>query len=56
VPVLSDMRRILGSDALMLGVSLPGCNMHSPNENQDLRMIARCTKVSEAILEAVAGE
>jgi acetylornithine deacetylase/succinyl-diaminopimelate desuccinylase-like protein len=56
VPVLSDMRRILGMDALMLGVALPGCNMHSPNENQDLRMIARCTKVSEAILEAVAGK
>jgi acetylornithine deacetylase/succinyl-diaminopimelate desuccinylase-like protein len=54
VPILADMRRILGMEALMLGVALPDCNMHSPNENQNLKMIARCTKVSEAILEAVA--
>jgi len=55
VPVLSDIRRILGMDALMLAVALPDCNMHSPNENMDLLMIERCTKVSERILEAVAG-
>ena len=54
VPILSDMRRILGMDALMLGVALPDCNMHSPNENMHLPTIRRCTKVSEAILAAVA--
>lgn len=55
IPILPAIKNILGMDALMLGVALPDCRMHSPNENLDLRMIERCTKVSEAILEAVAG-
>ena len=56
VPILADIRRVLGMDALMLGVALPDSRLHGPNENLDLRMIERCTKVSERILEAVAGQ
>jgi len=55
VPILADIRRILGMDALMLGVALPESRLHSPNENLDLRMIERATKVSERILASVAG-
>jgi acetylornithine deacetylase/succinyl-diaminopimelate desuccinylase-like protein len=54
VPILSDIRRILGMDALMLGVALPDSCMHSPNENLSLEVFRRCTKVSEAIWKAVA--
>ncbi|MBN1404110.1 MAG: M20/M25/M40 family metallo-hydrolase [Opitutales bacterium] len=54
VPILSDIRRILGLDALMLSVALQDCNMHSPNEKLDLIVFERCSKVSERILEAVA--
>ena len=55
VPILSDMRRILGMEALMLGVALPDSRLHGPNENLDLRMLERCSKVSEAIWRAVAA-
>ncbi len=54
VPILSDIRRILGMDALMLGVALPDSCMHSPNENLSLEVFRRCTRVSEAIWRAVA--
>lgn len=56
VPILADIRRILGMDALMLGVALPESRLHSPNENLDLRIVDRASKVSERILEAVAGK
>jgi acetylornithine deacetylase/succinyl-diaminopimelate desuccinylase-like protein len=54
VPILSDIKRILGMDALMLSVALQDCNMHSPNEKLDLTVFERCSRVSERILEAVA--
>jgi acetylornithine deacetylase/succinyl-diaminopimelate desuccinylase-like protein len=56
VPILADIRRVLGMDALMLGVALPESRLHSPNENLDLRIVERASKVSERILEAVAGK
>jgi len=36
IPIVSDFKRILGADALMLGLSLPDDNAHSPNEKFDL--------------------
>jgi acetylornithine deacetylase/succinyl-diaminopimelate desuccinylase-like protein len=54
IPIMTDIRNILGMDALLLGVALPESRLHSPNENLDLRMIERASKVSERILAAVA--
>ena len=55
VPILTEIREILGMDSLMLGVSLPDCRMHSPNENLNMEVWNRASKVSERILAAVAG-
>lgn len=32
LPVLPLIKEVLGTDTLMLGFSVPGCNMHGPNE------------------------
>jgi acetylornithine deacetylase/succinyl-diaminopimelate desuccinylase-like protein len=36
IPVISDFKRILGADALLVGLALPDDNSHSPNEKFDL--------------------
>ena len=36
IPIVSEFRRHLGADTLLLGMSLPDDNAHSPNEKFDL--------------------
>lgn len=55
VPIIGDIKRVLGMDSLMLGMFTPADNLHAPNESVDLRMLNRGSAVSERILAAVAG-
>ena len=36
IPIVNDFKKILGADALLLGLALPDDNPHSPNEKFDL--------------------
>lgn len=54
VPIIGDIRRVLGVDSLMLGMFTNESLLHAPNESFDLAMMETGMKVSEAILEAVA--
>ena len=36
IPIVTDFKRILGADTLMLGLALPEDNAHSPNERFSL--------------------
>jgi len=36
IPIVNDFKRILGVETLLLGLSLPDDNAHSPNEKFDL--------------------
>ncbi len=36
IPIVTDFKRILGADTLLLGLALPDDNAHSPNEKFDL--------------------
>lgn len=36
IPIVNDLKRVLRADSLMLGLALPDCNAHSPNEKFDL--------------------
>jgi acetylornithine deacetylase/succinyl-diaminopimelate desuccinylase-like protein len=36
IPIVTDFKKILGADTLLLGLSLPDDNAHSPNEKFDL--------------------
>ena len=40
IPILNDFKKILRADALLLGLSLPDDNPHSPNEKFDLDVFA----------------
>lgn len=40
IPIVNDFKKILGADALMLGLALPDDNAHSPNEKFDLDCFA----------------
>lgn len=33
IPIIKDMQDILGADSLLLGLALPDCQIHAPNEN-----------------------
>jgi acetylornithine deacetylase/succinyl-diaminopimelate desuccinylase-like protein len=41
IPIVSDFKRVLGVDTLLLGLALPDDNPHSPNEKFDLDNFAR---------------
>jgi acetylornithine deacetylase/succinyl-diaminopimelate desuccinylase-like protein len=41
IPIVTDFRKILGVDALLLGLALPDDNPHSPNEKFSLEAFAR---------------
>ena len=46
IPIVTDMKNILGADSLLLGLALPDDNAHSPNEKFDLRAFAGGMKMS----------
>ncbi len=56
IPIVSDFKRILGVDSLLLGLALPDCRIHSPNENFPLRNLELGRLINQAVLEAVAAE
>ncbi len=33
IPIIADFKEVLGTDSLLLGLALPDCQIHSPNEN-----------------------
>jgi acetylornithine deacetylase/succinyl-diaminopimelate desuccinylase-like protein len=41
IPIVTDFKRILGADAVMLGLALPDDNAHSPNEKFSLDAFAK---------------
>ena len=41
IPIIADFKRILGTDALLLGLALPDDNPHSPNEKFSLDSFAK---------------
>jgi len=54
IPIVSDFKRLLGVDSLLLGLALPDCQIHSPNENFPLRNIDLGRQINRAVLKAVA--
>lgn len=54
VPIIADIRRVLGMDSVLLGLFLPEDNLHAPNESFHLGVMEKGIRTSERILRAVA--
>jgi acetylornithine deacetylase/succinyl-diaminopimelate desuccinylase-like protein len=54
VPIIGDIRRVLGLDSLLLGLFLPEDNLHAPNESFHLGVMEKGIRVSEKVLRALA--
>jgi acetylornithine deacetylase/succinyl-diaminopimelate desuccinylase-like protein len=54
VPIIADIKRVLGLDSVLFGLFLPEDNLHAPNESFDLNVMEKGIRASEKILETVA--
>ena len=55
IPIIQSMKEILGTDTLMLGLALPDCQIHSPNENFTVENFEAGIRLSRVLLEKLAS-
>jgi acetylornithine deacetylase/succinyl-diaminopimelate desuccinylase-like protein len=55
IPIVSDFRNILGAETLLIGLALPNCRAHSPNENFPLENLEAGIRMNKAVLLEVAA-
>src|SRR5881296_3210152 len=54
IPIVSQFRGILGIETLLVGLALPDCRAHSPNENFPLENFEGGIRLNKAILQELA--
>ncbi len=54
IPIVSQFRGILGIETLLMGLALPDCRAHSPNENFPLENLEGGIRLNKAILQELA--
>ncbi len=54
IPITTQFRTILGVETLLVGLALPGCRAHSPNENFPLENLDGGIRLNKAILRELA--
>ncbi len=55
IPIVSDFRNILGVETLLLGLALPSCRAHSPNENFPLENLDAGIRMNQAVMQELAA-
>jgi acetylornithine deacetylase/succinyl-diaminopimelate desuccinylase-like protein len=55
VPIIADIKRVLGLDSVMLGLFLPEDNLHAPDESFKLSIMQKGMAVSQKVLTALAA-
>jgi len=55
IPIIEDIKRVLGLDSVLMGLFLPEDNLHAPNESFHLGVMEKGMRVSESVLEQLAG-
>ena len=55
IPIVSEFRKILGVETLLLGLALQDCRAHSPNENFPLENFEIGIRMNQAILQQLAA-
>lgn len=54
IPIVNTFKRILGADTLLLGLALPDCRAHAPNENFPVENFFAGVRLNQALLEELA--
>ncbi|MEM9400228.1 MAG: dipeptidase [Verrucomicrobiota bacterium] len=54
IPIIVEFKRVLGVDTLLLGLALPDCRAHSPNENFHLENMAAGIRLNRLLLDKIA--
>jgi acetylornithine deacetylase/succinyl-diaminopimelate desuccinylase-like protein len=54
IPIINTFRRILGVDTLLLGLALPDCAAHGPNENFPVENFKAGIRLNQALLRELA--
>lgn len=54
IPIVADFKEVLGVDTLLLGLALPDCRAHSPNENFPLENLAGGIELNKVLLKELA--
>jgi len=55
VGLIADLKKVLGLDAVMMGLFLPEDNLHAPNESFHLGVMKKGIEASEKMLAALAA-
>src|SRR5439155_27274838 len=54
IPIVNTFKRILGVETLLLGLALPDCRAHAPNENFPIENFFAGIRLNRALLEELA--
>ena len=54
IPIIQDMKEIFGVEALMLGLALPDCQIHAPNENFYIENFESGIRLNRALLRELS--
>jgi acetylornithine deacetylase/succinyl-diaminopimelate desuccinylase-like protein len=55
IPIVSEFRNVLGVETLLLGLALPGCRAHSPNESFPLENLDAGIRMNKAVLKELGS-
>ncbi len=55
IPIVNTFQRVLGAESLLLGLALPDCKAHAPNENFPLENFHAGVQLNRALLRELAG-
>lgn len=54
IPIIKDMQDILGVDSILLGLALPDCQIHAPNENFWVENFEAGIAMNQVLLQQLA--
>ncbi len=55
IPIIQSIKDILGVDSILLGLALPDCQIHAPNESFTISNFEAGIQLNRALLEELAG-
>jgi acetylornithine deacetylase/succinyl-diaminopimelate desuccinylase-like protein len=54
IPIVNTFKQVLGVETLLLGLALPDCRAHAPNENFPLENFSAGIRLNQALLEELS--